>query len=202
MGRLNMGSGAGRFAIGAALLVLTIGGSIGASIAAGPTAPHTAPVPAVPPVPKISDASNVRPAVPPAPPAPLAPAMEFTPPKPPHPPAAPAAPTPPHRLSAAARAELLAAVAEARAATREAAAARREALVEAGQARREAALAQQMHGARYREAVQADVRAALVNARASIAAAQGLNEADRRAVLSRIDDALLRVEHHSRPTLQ
>lgn len=190
-----------------ALAVLTIGA---AAIAAAPTPPHIAPVRPVPVAPSLS--------TPPAPP--IAPA----PPVAPEPPLA--AIESGGALSEERRAEIREAVAEAREAAREAALAHREAmrdqadaLREAAEARRQAMAAaaesrkgefaaaaamrkQAFAGAvRATHGVRADVRATLISVRDTISKAAGISETERRSALSKIDNALSRLDHHHAPTL-
>ncbi|WP_016747420.1 hypothetical protein, partial [Rhizorhabdus wittichii] len=120
------------------------------------------------------------------------------------------------RLSEADRAEIRAAAEEARADARETAAeARREAMRDAEEARREAAQARQEALADAAEARRTafeatrvvrsgEVRAALVSARASVAGARGMHEADRRTALDSIDRALSNLDRDGGrgPTLQ
>lgn len=186
-------SRATRLGGGALLVALLAGGTIAVAGAGAPTAPYIAPIPALPP----------RPAAPPEPPTP------------PAPPALPPGKTMvwSEGLDAATRTEIQAALRAAsvarREAMRDAAEARREAFEEAARARDAAfAEAAAARNAAFAERTRAlrdhaiDIRAALVSARQSVAAARGMNEDDRASVLSRIDRALSGLPPRRGPDLQ
>lgn len=152
-----------------ALFVLVAGSTV--VTARAPTAPHIAPIPPIPPIPAVGATP-----LPPVPP-PAIPAI----PSPPSPPEAPSRPVSGETMRRV--------MAEAQTARISAMRARAEAQIAAADARR-TALADP-EGARRR--MLDDSRLALNQARASIAAAEGMRDADRDFALERIDRALARM---------
>lgn len=157
--------------VACALFVLVAGSTV--VTARAPTAPHMAPIPPIPPIPSVAEVGV----------APLPPRALPAIPAPPIPPEAPAGPPSDETIRRA--------MAEAQAARRGAIKARAEARAAAAEARR-AAFADH-DAARRRMLDDPQLGLALRQARASIAAAAGMKDADRRLALERIDRTLARM---------
>ncbi len=160
-----------------ALFVLVAGNTV--VTARAPTAPHMAPIPPIPPIPPVAEARLAP--LPPVPPRAF-PAI----PTPPRPPEAPASPAPDEAIRRA--------MAEAQAARRGAMKARAEAQAAAAEARRAAFADDEAERRRMLDDPQLGL--ALNQARASITAAEGMKDTDRRFALDRIDRALACISAH------